>query len=160
MLSFRDMRDEEDEYQLLLLRWFQNPLVLEWFGTEDFPGGVTLDNVKRKYNVPFRLHEGVRPCILESDGRPVGYAQYYPTEEPGERGIDLFIGENSFRDRGNGTQFLHLLSSFLFQQKEARSILLDPKGENRRAIRCYEKAGFRLLRTTDDGRWIMARGRR
>ncbi len=75
MLSFRDMRDEEDEYQLLLLRWFQNPLVLEWFGTEDFPGGVTLDNVKRKYNVPFRLYEGVWPCILESDGRPVGYAQ-------------------------------------------------------------------------------------
>ena len=74
MLSFRDMRDEEDEYQLLL-RWFQNPLVLEWFGTEDFPGGVTLDNVKRKYNVPFRLYEGVWPCILESDGRPVGYAQ-------------------------------------------------------------------------------------
>lgn len=35
---------------------------------------------------------------------------------------------------------------YLFDVKEARQVLIDPQVSNTRAIRCYEKCGFRKIK--------------
>ena len=80
-----------------------------------------------------------------ADGTPVGYIQFYPIRDHGDGvwGIDLLIGEDRFRDRGIGTLALRAMTHFLFEENQARKITMDPDARNARAIRCYEKCGFR-----------------
>lgn len=74
-------------------------------------------------------------------------------------GIDIFIGEPDARDRGVGTEAVRTLLQYLFEVKRLHRVTIDPEVGNRRAIRSYEKAGFRfdgVLRHNDrfeDGRY-------
>jgi aminoglycoside 6'-N-acetyltransferase len=61
-------------------------------------------------------------------------------------GIDEYIGEVSGWNRGLGTRAISLLLRYLFQAKGARKVILDPHVTNLRAIRCYEKCGFRKVK--------------
>ena len=60
-------------------------------------------------------------------------------------GIDIFIGEVEYRNRGIGTEALRLLMKALFEDYHADILMIDPKVHNTRAIRCYHKCGFRDL---------------
>jgi GNAT superfamily N-acetyltransferase len=73
--------------------------------------------------------------------------------DPGVRGIDQSLAAPELLDRGLGTQLVTALVERLFADPEVSRIQTDPAPANLRAIRCYEKAGFRRLRTivTPDG---------
>ena len=58
-------------------------------------------------------------------------------------GMDLFIGESSRWNRGLGTTYVQLAPRYLVDVCAASYITLDPRVDNLRAIRCYEKCGFR-----------------
>lgn len=65
-------------------------------------------------------------------------------------GIDQFIGEPSLVDCGHGSAFVEALVADLFGAGAPR-VITDPNPRNARAVRAYEKAGFRAL---DDRRTI------
>lgn len=45
---------------------------------------------------------------------------------------------------------------FVFEQKGADKVVADPETRNSRAIRCYEKCGFRKVKEMDGGKkWLM-----
>lgn len=93
------------------------------------------------YNPAFRY-------VVELRGRPVGYVQwYYPYPDPDYRwsaGIDIVLGEGDSRDRGVGTEVIRTLLQYLFEVRGLHRVTIDPETSNARAIRCYEKAGFRF----------------
>ena len=69
-------------------------------------------------------------------------------------------------NRGIGTRAVSLMCDYLFGALAARTITLDPEAWNTRAIRCYEKCGFRKIKLLPahelhEGQyrdcWIMAR---
>ena len=93
------------------------------------------------------------PCILQYRGDPVGYLQHYPLPEEdkaeyrldeveGVHAIDMFIGQPELWNQGLGTRFVRLILNYLFKDLSAKRVAIDPQVSNRRAIRCYEKAGF------------------
>ncbi len=110
------------------------------------------------------------PYLILHDERPIGYLQacnldayhahcpdadsYYRTEPPATWCMDLFIGEEDCLGRGLGTEAVRNFIELLFGKGIPR-IVIDPDKENQRAIRCYEKAGFRRTREAD-GHLIMA----
>ena len=59
--------------------------------------------------------------------------------------MDQFIGEPEYWNRGIGTSFLQTMVSYLKTRKAAETVLLDPHTNNPRAVRAYEKAGFRII---------------
>lgn len=95
--------------------------------------------------------------ILEYEGDPIGYGQIYPiTDEGCEEyeydnrnetvyGMDQFIGEPDYWDRGIGTEYLKLILQFLREEKQADAVIMDPHQDNVRAIRCYQKVGFHII---------------
>ncbi len=120
-----------------------------------------------------RAAKGETACILVYEGRPVGYLQFYPAEREeyafeGEGvvyGLDLFIGEPEHWNQGLGTQYIQMLLRYLFETLQADWAILDPHIDNLRAIRVYEKCGFRKLKLLPEherheGRyvdcWLMA----
>ena len=95
-------------------------------------------------------------CIAEYGGWAIGYIEFYPSrlwtyvygDSSDERpwGIDVFIGSSADRNQGLGRQMLKVVATHLFQERKATRIVIDPEASNERAIRCYEKAGFKKSR--------------
>ena len=69
----------------------------------------------------------------------------------GTRGIDQFIGDPDMIGRAHGSAFIRQFTDGLLTAGTPR-VLTDPDPANARAIRAYEKAGFRRgwsIRPTD-----------
>jgi len=88
---------------------------------------------------------------------PIGFIQTYRAVEghddgwwlaehdPGVRGIDQFLANAEQLGRGLGTAMVRAFVAKLFGDASVTRIQCDPAPHNHRAIRCYEKAGFRAV---------------
>jgi aminoglycoside 6'-N-acetyltransferase len=77
----------------------------------------------------------------------------------GARGIDQFIGDPDMIGRGHGSAFIRYFADGLLTAGTPR-VLTDPDPANARAIRAYEKAGFRsegMVDTPDGLSLLMVR---
>ncbi len=153
-LTIRRMRDFPEDYALMA-KWRSDPEVLTYYGGRDKP--LSLDGARAKYRPRVLGQENVTPCIVELDETPIGYMQFYTASDadkrrfgfPGEEricGIDLFIGETRFWNQGIGTRMVATMLDYLFLEQKADRVMIDPEMWNRRAVRCYEKAGFKKVR--------------
>ena len=55
------------------------------------------------------------------------------------------IGEVDYWSKGIGTKYTRMIFDFLKKERNADSVILDPHQNNPRAIRMYQKAGFRIV---------------
>jgi aminoglycoside 6'-N-acetyltransferase len=58
--------------------------------------------------------------------------------------IDLFLGV-PWQGRGLGTDTVRTLARHLVQECGHHRVVIDPELENERAVRCYEKVGFKRV---------------
>jgi aminoglycoside 6'-N-acetyltransferase len=113
-------------------------------------------------------HPDLAQFIVASDQRPFGYLQCYHlsawnagfgAQPAGTRGLDQFIGEPDMVDRGHGSAFIRAFTDGLLTAGTPR-VVTDPDPNNSRAIRAYEKAGFRkdnLVDTPEGPALLMVR---
>ena len=138
-----------------MARWLSDPRVLQWVYGRDDPHDVT--KVAARFGPAMRGEEepGFRAQIIELDGRAIGYLQTYPVLDAAEYGLDdatsvwaadLFVGEPELWNRGLGTEVLRLAAADVFESCGAKRIVVDPRAENVRAVRAYEKSGFRKVK--------------
>lgn len=59
-------------------------------------------------------------------------------------GVDLFV-TTPRQGKGYGTEAVRLVCTFLFEVREHHRITIDPAADNLRAIRSYEKVGFKRV---------------
>jgi aminoglycoside 6'-N-acetyltransferase len=98
-------------------------------------------------------------AILVGD-RTVGSIHWHEENEPDYRraGIDIFV-ESAFHGTGVAADALTTVARYLFEQRGHHAIDIDPRADNTRAIRAYEKIGFkpvgvrRRYERGDDGTW-------
>jgi aminoglycoside 6'-N-acetyltransferase len=144
----------------LVRRWLAEPHVVQWWGNtlEQF------ELVSGDLEV-----EAMEQFVVAINDCPFGYLQCYdPDVWPenglgdhprGTRGIDQFIGEQDMVDRGHGSAFIRTFIDRLLAAGVPR-VITDPDPANGRAIRAYEKAGFRrqhLVDTPDGTALLMVR---
>lgn len=87
---------------------------------------------------------GTTNLTILLDGSVAGFIQTYEEREPDFRyaTIDLFLAPEHHR-QGLGTDAIETLVRHLVDGRGHHRITIDPSVENRAAIRCYERAGFR-----------------
>jgi aminoglycoside 6'-N-acetyltransferase Ib len=147
----------------LLHQWLHRPHVAEWWDR-----APSLEEVERDFGPMIGDQSTTRPFIVLGDGAPIGYIQSYvaissgggwwPDErDPGVRGIDQFLAHADQLGQGLGTIIVRAFVRFLFDDPAVTRIQTDPSPTNRRAIRCYEKAGFHRVGEVDtpDGRALL-----
>ena len=155
-LVVRLMRDERADYELMS-RWLSDDRILEFYEGRDNP--LSVEGAEEKYGPRSRGEGAVSSCILELDRRPIGYLQFYRTDDfeewrtliglepdPERYSVDIFIGEPELWNQGLGTRALRSVLEHLFGVRHASLAVITPFAWNERAIRCYEKAGFRRVR--------------
>jgi len=137
----------------LMHRWLNNDFVARWW-----PGWPSLEQVRARYGPRISGVEPTRCFIVELDATPVAFVQcYYIRDWPeyaiGEEGehaagIDLFIAQRERAYRGLGPRIIReFLRRVVFSEYEVDSCIIGPAQNNRAAIRAYEKAGFKYLKT-------------
>jgi len=150
--QFRPMSADD----LPLVRdWLRVPHVKEWWHDADDFEFVSGD----------LGHHDMAQFIVTMNERPFGYLQCYRIgdwhagfgpQPDGTRGIDQFIAEPGMVGRGHGSAFIRQFIEGLLDSGTPR-IVIDPSPTNPRAIRAYEKAGFRRVHEIDtpDGRALL-----
>ncbi len=148
MLDVRLEPFDPAAHRELLELWVSAPHVLEWWG----PAEKTLEELE-----PFIEHEDAIAVIVV-DGVPVGFVCWAapPLQDLEAAGIadlperlidiDIMIGEPELMGRGIGSMALTLLVERLREDPSVDFAGLAPSIYNKRAIRAYEKAGFRTCR--------------
>ena len=117
--------------------------------------GLTEDNLLAMMD-----EADVTPFVVESEGNVVGLAQAWEETDPQYRhaGIDLFIG-TPYQGQGFGTDTIRTLARHLVRDRGHHRVTIDPRADNERAIRCYERVGFkrvgvvRRYERAPDGTW-------
>jgi aminoglycoside 6'-N-acetyltransferase len=125
------MRNDTAEYELMA-KWLTDPRVLEFYEGRDNP--YPLARIVNEYSRSVLYSQGVTPCFLISKGGPIGYMQFCPVASEEDLlsygleatdaasnifGLDQFIGEPEYWDRGIGTRAVQLMLSYLFTSKQA-----------------------------------------
>ena len=149
ILSLRQLHDSAEDYQLLE-KWYQEEEIYSHFEQRK----LSYKEVKDKY-YPRTLKDTKIPVymILYND-MPIGIIQYQSLSKENQKlygiqsrnayEIDIFIGELSMQGKGLGQQAVNILSSFLFQEKGALLLVMCPLKNNKPAIECYKKCGFKI----------------
>jgi RimJ/RimL family protein N-acetyltransferase len=141
MLKFRPLTSDDFP---LLLTWLSKEHVKLWWND----GDDTLEKAARHYG---KEEDVARFILIEAGGgeKPFGYFQYYFAPD-GSIGIDQFIGEETYVNRGVGEKAIRMFIQMIMRRHKPPAIILDPSPDNKRAIRCYEKVGFKHYETRMD----------
>jgi aminoglycoside 6'-N-acetyltransferase len=117
---------DEDE----LLRIHRTPEVVQWW---DVP----------EPEFPWEEPESTR-LTIEFEGMVAGLIQFSEEQEPKYRHatIDIFV-DPALHGRGIGTEAVRLVARHLIDERGHHRITIDPAAANARAIRSYERVGFR-----------------
>ncbi len=103
-------------------------------------GNVDIEEITEEF---IEADEGF---VIEVDGEIVGAIQYHEENEPMYRhaGMDIFL-TTSRHDQGLGAEAIRLLARHLFEERGHHRLTIDPAADNTRAIRAYERVGFRRV---------------
>lgn len=142
----------------MLAEWLRQPPVAEWWPGPDRQIALVSEDLDNPV-----MHQ----VIASRDDLDLGYAQYYPAHHwpaphfaglPADSlAIDVF---GAPQGRGHGGAWLRALGDQLLAN--VSTLAIDPATDNLRAIRAYEKAGFRgdAIREDGEGRPVRVMTRR
>jgi RimJ/RimL family protein N-acetyltransferase len=139
-ISFRPLVEPDLD---LLLGWFRQPHVGEWWPTPSSEAEVF-----EEYLPKIRGEKDARMLAILADGYPIGMIQHWspdPAELCGafDCGIDLLIGDPSMIGRGLGSSVIDaFVVGEVFGRLGLSSCVADPHESNARSIRAFEKEGF------------------
>jgi acetylornithine deacetylase len=149
-----DAYEGSDRDDGLLAGWLSDRRVLEWFEGRDRPHDRQM--IRANYGPEALAAAQVQAAIFSDNGWPLGYLRWYPMstvvdeydwrDDPTDVwAADIFVGDPNRWGRGLGSAALALLVEHLMVAERARRVVVDPWVGNARAIRAYEKIGFRTV---------------
>ena len=162
LISFRPLRRSDFP---LLHGWLNAEHVRSgWYAPGTYPpGGYSLAALNQDYGDSADGHGPVAAFIVGYGDDRVGYVQSYrvadfldyagpfaddPADAATATSLDLFIGDAAYIGRGLGPLILRrFLHDVAFRPSDAQSVIINPDPANASAIRAYEKAGFRHVKT-------------
>ncbi len=143
-----------------LYLWFQLPHIKKWYAK-----GLNFskNDIEQKYANRITGKENIPSYIVLINNHEIGFIQYYSLKDslpegvanydhqlfkefPASdmAGIDLFIANIDYLNQGYGKKILNaFLRNIIFTKFKA--VVIDPNIENIRAIKAYEKVGFKTF---------------
>ena len=131
-----------------LLQWFSDEEVTDFVGPTEYP--TTRAAQESFIESAARPDAAVKAFGIETlDGLLIGDCGLRAFNWK-SRSAELFItiGDKSFWGKGHGTDAVRILLRLAFDKLNLNRVYLTTLATNARALRCYEKCGFRR-----DGLW-------
>ena len=130
-----------------VVEWLARPHVAEWWGDGD--------DFEEDYAPVIAGDVPTEAFIASAGADLIGFIQSYRAtgfhdegwwldeHDPGVHGIDQFLADGARLGQGLGTAMITAFLARLFRDPAVSRVQTDPSPLNGRAIRCYEKCGFR-----------------
>lgn len=141
---------------ILLHDWLNQPHVHEFY---DKDKENSIEEVQKRYAPKVKGEKPTDCYFVLYEGTPVGYIQKYFVNAWPELGsylqydnsvvsVDLFIGDFKLFGKGFGSFMLsQFLNQVVFADPKVTRCMIGPEPSNKRAIRSYEKVGFKHVQT-------------
>lgn len=85
-----------------------------------------------------------RVLAIEANGKHIGNVGLHNIDFRNRNVmLGIMIGEPDYWNKGHGEDAIKALISFAFKEMNLHRIFLYVREDNKRAIRCYEKCGFK-----------------
>ena len=140
----------------LLHKWLNLPHVHEFYDKDKLN---TIEDVQNRYSPKIKGEKPTDCYFVLYENKPVGYIQKYFVNDWPELGdyldydnktvsIDLLIGDPDFMSKGFGSLMIsEFLNKVVFADPSVTTCMIGPEPSNKRAIKAYEKVGFRHVQT-------------
>ncbi len=157
----------------LLLKWLEAPHVKKWW---DQDVTYTMDLVHEKFGkhihgiaLSKNSNHKTYAYVICLDEEMIGYIQAYNAHDFAQEnhldlsaisgvvcGVDLFIGESSFLNKGLGASILNEFANQILAP-HFDWCLIDPAKDNLTAIKAFTKAGFKIFEQfqTESTAWMI-----
>ncbi len=130
-------RDDIDRW----LVWFNDPEVIETISVH-LP--LSRDQEERFFQAQLDNSNDVLLAIETAEGRHIGTIGLHRVDRKNSHAeLGISIGEKDCWSQGYGTDAIRTLLRFAFEELNLNRVYLRVFEDNLRAIRCYEKCGFR-----------------
>ena len=159
MITFRPLMHADIP---MVREWLARPHAAEWWADGDgleedylpvIAGDVpTLAYIAWENDVPIGFIQTYQAVAFHGEG------WWLNEHDPGVWGIDQFLADGTRLGQGLGTRMITQFLPRIFAAQRATRVQTDPSPQNARAIRCYEKCGFRrhgLVETPDSQALLM-----
>jgi RimJ/RimL family protein N-acetyltransferase len=126
------------------LSWLNDPEVTRYTEIGTFPS--TAEDLENYYRSVMGSKNDVMLAVVEKkSGRHIGNVKLGPIHWVHRRAtFGILIGEKEFWGKGIGFEATQLMVSYGFERLNLRRIDLGVFAEHEAAVRCYEKAGFKV----------------
>ena len=141
-IRLRNFEDKDIEF---MKKWLFADHVAAWYhNPEDW-----LHEIEQRHTE----FQWISHFIVEVEGNPVGFCQYYPYDKSGESwqgtvpvegtySIDYLIGEAEYLNLGYGKKTIQLLLEKLTAKPEVLRVIVQPEAENIPSGKTLLSAGF------------------
>ncbi|MBI2266036.1 MAG: GNAT family N-acetyltransferase [Armatimonadetes bacterium] len=123
-------------------QWANDREVIFWAGMSPYPKHMV--ELERWYENVLNNPNGRVFAIKTKEGEYIGNIELSAIDWRLSRGeLGLIIGEKDYWEKGYGEDSVNALLGFSFSELNLHRISLTAIEFNKRAIRCFEKCGFR-----------------
>lgn len=137
--------DASDEY----VSWLKDVDINRYLQTKDTTVEELKDYIKQKMDDKNVFFVGI---FDNETNIHIGNIKLEPIEwDKREATFGILIGNKNFLGRGIGTIATSLIVKYAFEKLGLQKIILGVIIENKPAIRCYEKVGFKITKTIKNG---------
>ncbi|MDR3584274.1 MAG: GNAT family protein [Desulfosporosinus sp.] len=145
---------EEDDIDLLY-QWYNDQEVNLWSS-----GAWPLNTLLSKDQIAAKFLDGspdtYRYAILDENNLLIGSTGFKELNIPSQSAtLYVVIGNKAYWGHGYGTDALITFVRFLFTQWNFHRISLDTWDQNLRAIKAYEKVGFKIEGRQREARFVL-----
>ncbi len=128
-----------------VFKWWNDPEVM-YYADDDPEPHSTMKDIEDRYNRETGewADSTARYLIQTTSGQPIGHVMYRGLRSD-TRSVwtGITIGERDYWGNGYGTEAIRLFLQFLFEEMHLHKVSITVSDFNARAIRAYEKCGFR-----------------
>ncbi|MBO4816215.1 MAG: GNAT family N-acetyltransferase [Clostridia bacterium] len=135
-LSPRNSEDVE-----LFTEWLNDFEITDYTGRS---GMLTTLTGEKKYLEDNSSSEATFVIVTIEDNKMIGTVSLEDINTINRTAtLGIFIGDKNYRDKGYGTESIKLILEYGFKYMNLNNIKLDLMAFNTRALKCYEKCGFK-----------------
>ena len=139
----------------IFYQWY-NDQNLNYWANAAWPLSTMLseEEIEERFFTPQK--DGSRYLILNEKQVPIGTVGYRDVNLPARSAVlFIVIGESDYWNRGYGTDALKVLIDYLFYQWNFHRLSLDLWDGNLRALKAYEKLGFKVEGRLRQARFVL-----
>ena len=139
----------------IIHKWYNDDEVMLW-GSGARPDMMySLDYLEEVWYNEICSDSSTKMMVETNEGQSIGIIGYrnFNIQERRCR-LSIIIGEKEFWGKGFGTDAIKAFIGFLFNRWNVNRVEVDTWDGNERALKCYEKCGFKVEGRLSEARFV------